>query len=373
MIMQKSNSRILIVDDIQENIKLLGSLLTSEEYHINVARNGEEALRSVKKAKPDLILLDIMMPVMDGFETCKALKNDPEFCDIPVIFLTAINEVENIVQGFELGAADYLTKPVNHSELKARVKTHLELKKSKEIIKKQYDDLKDLESMRASLTDMVIHDLKNPLASIAGYAELLSLKSDSKNSPKYINRIINISNVLFNLIMTILDISKMESNKLELNKSKIIVKEKLIDIELGLYSLYENKNIKFEYDSSDDNLEVMVDPEIFERIVINILSNAIKYSPRDSTITIKIENCSENTTISISDEGKGVPDEFKDVVFEKFGQIEGYKAGKKYSTGLGLTFCKMAVESHGGEIGVYNNEDKGSTFWFSILNQEISV
>lgn len=361
-----SELRILIVDDNQENLKLLGSLLSKEGYRLNVALEGKQALDMVNKSKPDLILLDIVMPIMDGFATCKILKSDPEYKDIPIIFLTSSLETESIVKGFDLGAIDYLTKPFNSSELLARVKTHIELKKSKEIIKKQYKDLLKVESLRNSLASILVHDLKNPLTSISGYAQLILRNKDDSKLKKYLNRIVETSDVMLNLIMSILDVSKMESNKMNVIRSKINIKKIFEDIESGLYSTYENKNIKLEIEFSVDSSEIVADSELFKRILINLISNAIKYSPQNGIVKLQITKEGAKTKFFVMDQGKGIPEEFKDKIFEKFGQIEIEKKGERYSTGLGLTFCKMAVEAHGGEIGFYKNNDGGNTFWFNI-------
>ncbi|MFC1563957.1 response regulator [candidate division KSB1 bacterium] len=361
--------RILIVDDTPKNIQVLGAILKKENYQLNVAQNGLQALDSVKKVLPDLILLDVMMPELDGYETCKRLKASQETKDIPVIFLTAKVDVDDIVKGFEAGAVDYVSKPFNQTELLKRVRLHLELKHSREVLKEQFEQLQKLEVMRESLTKMLVHDLRTPLTSIKGFTDLLSLTKvfDQDESASSFVRSINLSTgILLDMVTAILDVAKFEADEMKLDKSMVNITEVLTDIEVGLDSLLNKKSINFNIDINSEAAEVNADPDLLRRIFVNIIGNSINFSPKKGKISIYVTPEAGKIRISIKDEGPGIPEGYREKIFEKFGQVESRHTGLKYSTGLGLAFCKMAVEAHGGTIGVESEVGKGSTFWFVL-------
>jgi two-component system sensor histidine kinase/response regulator len=211
-------NQILIVDDTTENIQLLGECLQNNGYQIIVAQNGVQALKSINALPPDLILLDVMMPEMDGYEMCRLLKENPENCDIPVIFLTAKVETEDIIKGFKLGAVDYLTKPFNKDELLARVKTHLELRHSqiliedqKIMLEKQNKELVEAAKLREDVSQIFSHDLKNPLAAIIGYPQLLMMDGNFNESEIQNLKIIEQSGYrMLDMINRSVDLFKME-------------------------------------------------------------------------------------------------------------------------------------------------------------------
>ncbi len=365
----KDKPKILVVDDDERNLRLFSAFLAPMEYVVSIAHDGIEALEKVKEISPDIILLDIMMPKMDGFEVCKRLKADIKTSDIPIIFITAKTQTDDIVKGFELGAADYVTKPFYQAELFARVKTHVDLKISRSKVKDQYEKLKYLEIMRESLTQMIVHDLRNPLAGLKGYFDLLSMnpvvKDDEKASRSV--KIIDMNiKVLIDMITAILDLSKLEAGEMIIKKTMLNLNELLDNVEHGIEPLLKRRNIEFTQIYPDNLNEIVADREILRRIFVNIISNSIKFSPQNGKIILSIEEKEVNLIFSLKDEGPGIPEEYQRKIFEKFGQVETQQKGIKYSTGLGLAFCKMAVEAHGGNIGVISDGKNGSTFWFSL-------
>jgi signal transduction histidine kinase len=368
--MNDSKSKILIVDDVPINIRMLHETL-KDLYTLTAASSGEKALKFLEKDMlPDLILLDIMMPEMDGYEVCRKIKQNERWANIPVIFISAKAETLDKVKAFEVGGVDYITKPFEPAEVIARVKTHLTIREQERILQRQYEELKQLEIMRETLTNMIVHDLKNPLQSVFSYAELLKIKADKvqkEEIERYSGRILSSSKSILDMIQSILDVAKLEENRLELNLTKFDVREVLEEVSNGLASMLELEKLTLMYQIPDELIVLRADQEIFRRILVNIVGNAIRFSPEQGQIIITASHNTDYIRFMIADEGPGIPDEYKGKIFSKFGQVDSQQAGKKYSTGLGLTFCKMAVEAHGGEIGVEDRSgEQGSVFWFNL-------
>ncbi len=360
---------ILIVDDTPANLRVLSRLLTDNGYKARPVPNGTLAIEAARAAPPDLILLDIRMPDMDGYEVCGRLKDDALCRDIPVIFISALNEVEDKVRGFEVGGVDFITKPFQEGEVLIRLKTHLTIRRQQEQLQEQYDKLRELEIMRETLTQMIVHDLNNPLQVILGFGQLLSdrLRSnDTQKASEYAESMVSSAKVIIDMIRAILDVGKLENNEMSLNLSAVDVAAAVADTTHGVQPLLDQVDLQIHQTIPDDLPQLYADGELFARILVNMIGNAIKFSPQGGTITVSAARQDENVRISVSDQGPGIPEEYRSRIFDKYGQVESCKSGKKYSTGLGLAFCKMAVEAHGGEIGVENREGGGSTFWFTL-------
>ncbi|MGE0085166.1 MAG: response regulator [Desulfococcaceae bacterium] len=367
--MDNTKFRILIVDDNSKNIQVVGNLLTQEGYPSAFALSGRQALEICRHDCFDLILLDIMMPGMDGFEVCECLKKQDETKDIPVIFLTAKTDTDSVVKGFDLGAYDYVTKPFIGRELLARVRTQLYIKSLNDELKKRYEKIQQLEVMRETLTNMIIHDLKNPLSGISGYAHLLQMNPAVAADPKafvHAGSILNSTQTMLDMIMAILDVSKIESGQMDLNIEDTDIRNALRQAVEGLTPLLKESCVRLKINLSGNIPDLRADSEILRRILVNLMGNAIHFSPADSHITFSALPEGAEVRISVSDEGPGIPEEFREKIFEKFKQIDSGSGKKKYSTGLGLTFCKMAVEAMGGQIGVDSEPGNGSTFWFRL-------
>ncbi len=350
---------ILIVDDVPNNLRLLMNFLHDLNFVVRIAQNGEEALEQVAYEKPDIILLDIMMPPgIDGFETCRRLKANEDSSDIPVIFMTALSETINKVKGFEVGAVDYITKPFQQEEVLARITAHLTIKKQQELLEQQNGELE-------AFAHTVAHDLKNPLGVILGFSNLVTRDlacSNNKDSKayKYSKKIQQTSRKMANIIDALLLLSSARSQEIQMkpvNMSEIItnVQQRL-------------KQMIKEYQAE------IVTPTIWpialgyapwiEEIWVNYISNALKYGGKPPLIELGASPDEEGyIKFWVSDNGKGLTEEEQKKLFIPFSRInqisiEGH--------GLGLSIVQRIVEKCAGEVGVESKIDQGSIFYFSL-------
>ncbi len=362
-----TENRILIVDDTPANIQTLTAILKANGYQISVATNGKQALDVLARVHPDLILLDVMMPEMDGYETCRRLKADEQLSQIPVIFLTAKTETADIVQGFELGAVDYVTKPFNTHELLARVRTHLALLHQQRELQENYRRLSELERLRDSLVHMVIHDLRSPLLGLSGCLQMLQSDLDGKLETEQVEDLdsaLTAAVRLSEMVTSLLDVSRLEAGEMPLHKQVCDLRPVISTAIESLGGLVKGRNVIFT--PPEEPVSLCCDPDVAARVVANLIGNALKFTPKSGEVRVTTMVEGNTVRTAIKDTGPGIPPEYRERIFEKFGQVEGREEGKKYSTGLGLTFCKLAVEAHGGQIGVDSEVGQGSTFWFKL-------
>jgi len=370
--MKDPRPTLLVVDDVVTNIDmLLGTL--SEDYVVRVATDGAEALDSVKKDRPDMILLDVMMPGLDGFEVCRRLKDDPTTRSIPVIFITALNETMDKVRGFSVGGVDYVTKPFQPEEVRARVDAHLEIRRQKLELRRQkcelqqsYDKLRELETQRDSLVHMIVHDMRSPLFAILGNLEMAEMRPLPEGTAICVGRAMSATYMLMEMISTLLDVSKMEAGQMTLEFSEVYMRDLVIETIRMLEPLQCQRTLTL---TAPEEMEaITADTCLIRRILQNLISNALKFTDKDKgIITVCIEIAAKDKMrVLVVDNGLGIPLEYREKVFEKFCQVAAHKQGQCYSTGLGLTFCKLAVEAHGGRIGLESEVGMGSTFWFEL-------
>lgn len=368
------NSDILIVDDTPANLDLLSNILKEQNYKVRAVPDGQLAIRSALLKQPDLILLDITMPGMDGYEVCRHMKMNEQLSDIPILFISALSDTDKKVEAFKNGGVDYITKPFQIDEVLARVKTHLEIKFLAELQKKHinkitenYKNLKELEELRDSLIHMIIHDLRTPLFGISAYLELVINKPDKSfddESLKYLTMSYQSTKTLGSMINNLLDINKLENNSLVIKKQKCNLKDLIADSYTHLEPLFKQKELTLNFSSKD--LQIDCDPDLIKRVIINLMSNAIKFSPIKNSININYYNNSNKSYVEIIDKGPGIAKKNTTKIFNKFYQVKDSMTKDIPSTGLGLTFCKLAIEAHNGEIGIFSDIGKGCNFWFNI-------
>jgi len=353
---------ILVVDDNPQNIKVLGNILKENGLSAAFAQTGIRALNSVKKKPPDLILLDVMMPDMDGFEVCKQLKQDAATKDIPVIFLTAKIEKEDVIGGLELGAVDYVTKPFNNKELMTRVNTHLELKAAKE-------KLKQALATKDKFFSIIAHDLINPFSALIGLSSLLATQNNQLSADEkeeFIQDIVRTSNQGYNLLKNLLDWSRAETGRMTVS----LLTLDLQDIVYRSMALLDNnakaKNI--EIFSSIDTTLVFADEYMLDTVIRNLLSNAIKFTPVNGQVEISAKKEGPEVEISISDTGVGIKPQDIDKLFKIDVSHTTVGTAKEEGTGLGLILCKEFIEKNGGTIRVESEEGKGSRFYIRLLS-----
>lgn len=359
---------ILIVDDSPSTLQLLSEIFHARGYTVRAAFSGRLALQSINTAPPDLILLDITMPDMNGYEICQALKADEPTRDIPVIFVSGLTKSIDVVRGFSVGGVDYVTKPFQVKEVVARVETHLALRRQQRALQESYATLRTLEEMRDNLVHMIVHDLRNPLLTANICLEEITAMKELSLPPQVAENIthaLSATHTLMEMVNSILDVSRMEAGLVPLNLEPCDVIQVAQDAIRQILPILKSRHITLE--SELEKAPIRVDRSLITRVIHNILSNAIRFtSATDGEIHIGVALHGDRVRITIRDNGQGIDPEFHGKIFEKFFQIKGALSGVRHSTGLGLTFCKLAVEAHGGQIGVESEKDKGSLFWIDL-------
>ncbi|MBI4249285.1 MAG: response regulator [Elusimicrobia bacterium] len=360
---------LLIVDDESDIRESLHATLSMTGYQVLTAASGEEGLAKAQKDIPDLIILDVMLPHMSGFDVCRKLKSSPATKHIPVILLTALQDVEDKVQGLEAGADDFIPKPFTSQELLARVRAFLRTKYLRDELEASYKKLKELESLRDSLTNMIVHDIRSPLTSILGNMsfiidELRNGADVPENAKKLLETAALNYRHLMNLIDTFLEVYRMENQQLPLKKTKVSL-VKIIETCLSILEPdRRKKEIVFETVFPKEPEPVLLDKKYIQRLLINLLSNSLKFTPRGGKITVAVKTLSAGGQVEvvIEDTGVGIPEENLEKIFQKFFQGKPGRRGQ----GLGLTFCRMAVEAHGGKIWAERGQKEGSRFIFRL-------
>jgi signal transduction histidine kinase len=364
---RKDAASILMVDDNPVNLQVLTSMLKQSGWRPRPVTSGRLGLQAARNEPPDLVLLDVNMPEMNGYEVCEALKADARLADIPVIFVSALGETMDKMRGFAVGGVDYVTKPFQLDEVRARVAAHLELRRQRRELQSSYDKLRESERLRDSLVHMIVHDLRSPLAAISAYLELFGEEAKEKlgaETQEDVASAMHATRNMIRMINGILDVSKMEAQmmKLDLRECDLVqvVGQNLHDLE----SLVGARRLAFERPA--EPARVLADQEIVARIVQNFLANALRFTPADGEIRVGIVVEAEHVRVFVADTGPGIAPDFHRSIFDKFVQAGASALPRNLSTGLGLAFCKMAVEAHGGRIGVDSEPGKGSTFWFTL-------
>ncbi len=366
-IIRENVPNVIIVDDTPANLQLLTGMLKERGYKVRPVPSGKLALQAAKNDPPDLILLDIMMPEMNGYEVCERLKADKKLGEIPIIFISAMNETMDKVRAFGVGGVDYVIKPFQFEEVEARVRTHLELQRQRRKLQENYEQLRKLEELRDNLVHMIVHDLRNPLTGISGfldYALELEKGTLTEGGLKFLQIARRSATTVIEMVSAVLDVSKMEAGEMKLHLAECDLVRVAADLVSSMESLKEEREIILDAPSAP--VIVVADGDLLLRTIQNLLGNALKFTPSDGWIRLGIEPDDNHVCVKVRDNGPGIPAEYRERIFEKFGQVETRANGQKYSTGLGLTFCKLAVEAHGGSIGVESEVGKGSTFWFVL-------
>jgi len=359
---------ILVVDDTEDNLDLLEFALKRKPVRMLRASSGKECLEVSAKNHPDVILLDIQMPEMDGFETLKHLRASKRTADIPIIFLTAQRkDASSIEQGLSLGADEYLTKPIDIDELLVRTRSLVRLKKMEA----------ELERTKADFMAMLVHDMRSPIGGISSILELLEepLIKDSPIQDVHRELLISAEDAtrrLLNLINDMLDLSKFEAGKMNLIREQVRIGEIANRIIKQMQSQFKQKRIQIDISLEDDSPSISVDPQKIAQVYTNILSNALKFTPAGGTIQISVVSpknaagTNEFIQTSISNNGPGIlPDELP-TLFERYKQGISSEIVQAKGTGLGLAICKLIVEAHGGVITAESEPGKITTFRFSL-------
>jgi signal transduction histidine kinase len=359
---------ILIVDDLNQNLAVLGNILRTEGHQLAIANNGRQAISIALAKNPDLILLDIAMPDLDGLSACRMLKDNKLTKDIPVIFLTARTEPEDILKGFEAGAVDYITKPFKAGELLARVATHLELKKSRDIIIKQKNELTEALATKDKLFSIISHDLKSPFSGLMLMSKLLveNFESFEKNDLlESITLIRDTADQVHELMQNLLSWARLQNESLSYNPTKLFLAREVSKTIEVLRLNSAKKSITIDCKISNDYI-VSADADLLRIIFHNLIGNAIKFSKNNSFIEVKAELSDGFVISTVKDNGVGISAEKIDGIFKDSPGKSTSGTANEVGSGLGLVLCREMVEKMGGTIGVESEQGAGSTFWFTL-------
>ncbi len=359
--------KILVVDDDRLNIRILGGILRGEGYVLADAASGERAIETYAQFQPDLVLLDVVMPGIDGFETCRQLNKIYGDKCAPVIFITAKNESDDVVEGLGAGGVDYLPKPFKAKEVIARIRSHLQNRILSEQRKLLVEQLSKANAAKNRFLGMAAHDLRNPLASIRGLAEFLSEGAVGPLTPDQldlINTIHSASQSMLDLVNELLDVATIEAGELKLhrelhNLAELVAKSvAMTNIEAA------KKKTHVTLDPRGLAPVLLIDAAKMRQVIDNLLSNAVKYSPPGSAITATIQSDPARGLygFAVQDQGPGIPDGERDKLFKDFGRLSAQPTGGEKSTGLGLAICRKIVEAHGGTITAENLPTHGCEF-----------
>lgn len=360
----RGDYKILVVDDVVSNVLLLKILLTNEGFQVCTANNGEECVKMAKSDNPDLILLDVMMPGISGFDTAVILKKDPETAEIPIIFLTALNNPSELVHGFQVGANDFLTKPFNKEELVMRVMHQIQLVAAKRIIIKQNEELKRTISNRDKMYSVIAHDLRSPMASIRMVLNLAVNAIQPEVVGTEIFELLDKANKESEETHNLLD-NLLKWTKSQTGRMNVVYQDfDLNDVIPGVVDIFvmiaDTKKIRLDYTPCKEKLVVRADNDMLKTVVRNFMSNAIKFSPEGSVIEITAERENNFAKINIRDHGVGIAQERIDELFQK-GETTYGTSGEEGS-GLGLQLCADFARKNGGDVSVESVLGEGSMF-----------
>jgi len=362
---------ILAVDDNPNNLRLLISLLSGQGHEVRPATSGPRALATAAKEPPELILLDVNMPEMDGYAVCRQLKADASLCDIPVLFVSAKDEVPDKVRGFEAGAVDYLSKPFDPQELQARVKTHLELKRTRDQLQQMNVQLQSanaglegLNRIKDEFLAMVSHELKNPLSSILLFSRYMESRSLSEDKAREIGQLITrASQRMFQLIEDLLEIHQLEQGQLHFQPEPVGLASWLAELaqEYSEKARHKQQELLLAIDLATE-LRLQIDPQRLRQVLENLLSNALKFSPAGSQIQLAATGNANAVLIAVSDSGPGLSSQDQTRVFQKFARLSAQPTGGEHSSGLGLYISQQLMQAMGGELRYRAQAPAGACF-----------
>ena len=359
---------ILIVDDVPDNLKVLSGILKDNGYKIRPVLNGQLALEVAENEKPDLILLDIMMPRMDGYEVCHQLKQNPKLKDISVIFISALNDTRDIVDAFKSGGVDYITKPFQAEEVSARVATHLKICQQSNELQKQSNELRELNATKDKFFSIIAHDLRGPIGTILQISEFLPKKGNVDEDTLYslLESQKELTKNTFQLLENLLNWARSNTNQIEYYPE-------MLDINTIINASVNNVNYQAKSKNIDisvkcpDQIQVYADENMFRSVIRNLLSNAIKFTPKGGSISISVIPQENNTVvIAIKDTGIGMHQNIIENLFRIDAINNRPGTEGESSNGLGLLLCKEFTEKNGGKIWAVSDEGKGSVFSFNV-------
>ena len=384
-------ARLLLVDDVPANLDVLCALLEGADYRISIAPDGAIALRLAAQTAPDLILLDVVMPEMNGFEVCRRLKQDPKTEHIPVIFITAENQTEGVVEGFEAGGVDYIAKPFQDAEVLVRVKTHLSLSRltreletkstaleeknqslneANEALVVANQKIQEVSRYKSEFLARMSHDLRTPMNAIIGYTRILLRRTREVLEERHYRNLENIeisANHLLNLINDILDLSKIEAGRMEIQFQDVDLQQLVEECAMALSSLLRD-GVQLERQLEDVE-PLRTDPNLLRRVLMNLLSNVVKFTEQ-GRIDLRLRSIEGGLEVVVADTGPGIPAAELPHIFDEFHRVEGGKKGGPEGTGLGLAIARKSVNLLGGRLAVESQTGRGTKFTLTIEHRK---
>jgi signal transduction histidine kinase len=367
---------ILVADDVPANVEVLHDQLAALGYRVVTAGDGPSAIEQCFAERPDLCILDIAMPAgylgggdrYTGLEVCRRIKRDPRTARIPVIFVTALSDTTDRVKAIEAGGDDFLTKPHNRQILGARVRSLIRLKNATDALEESYRKLRELERVRDDLMNMIVHDLKTPLTSVLASLEMV-LDGDfggvAESARGAIADAESRAKELLALIEDLLEVARLEESRLVLDLAKIAPGALLTEVKRDWEIRFQQEGATAVVEHADDAPVLEADHALLKRVFSNLVQNALTHSARAVTVTLGARREGDGVLFTVADNGVGIPQEYHDIIFRKFEQVKTPHIPRVRSSGLGLAFCKLVVEAHGGQIWVKSGgETQGSAFHF---------
>lgn len=360
---RRSKYTVLIVDDVPKNVQVLCNLLAEEDCEIAVAFNGQQALKSLEEITPDLILLDVMMPAMSGFEVCQRIKEVERTTDIPIIFLTARTEMDDIVHGFELGAVDYVTKPFHDKELLARVRTHLALKRTRE-------ELTESNAAKDKFFSIISHDLRDAFVNILSFIQYIEYVGKEEVThqtiAEFIDTLKSKTEIAFKLLENLLEWAKTQTNRIRFNPIDLKLTKVLEAIREQVSGKAQEKEIALEIEVDAEEYVINADKNMLDSILRNLATNAIKFTPNNGKVKIDVRRKNDDIQFTVRDNGIGIEKKNLPKLFRIDQHVTTPGTNNEQGTGLGLILCKEFVEQHGGKIWAQSELDEGSAFSFTL-------
>jgi signal transduction histidine kinase len=368
---------VLVADDVSANVELLFDQLNALGYRTIAASDAPSAVRMCAEYHPDLCILDVAMPAGElggddrsaGFEVCRRIKRDPMTARIPVIFVTALNDTSDRIKGIEAGGDDFLTKPHNRLVLGARVRSLLRLKAATDALEESYRKLRELEKVRDDLMKMIVHDLKTPLTSVLATLEMVAdgdFGEVTIPQKKALGDAEAKAEELLALIGDLLEVAKIEETGIELNLEPVAPNAFIAELVHEWNVRFRQEGTYVETTIGDDAPVFLGDRQLLKRLFSNLIQNALTHSARAVELKISAYIYQGDVLFSVADNGPGIPREFHEVIFQKFGRVKTANVPRVRSSGLGLAFCKLVADAHGGHIWVESELDKGSTFFVRL-------
>ena len=368
-----STQRILIADDVEANVELLGDQLQLLGFRTIAAHDGPSAVRLCLEELPDLCILDVAMPAGDlgvddrstGFEVCRRIKRDPRTARIPVIFVTALSESTDRVRAIEAGGDDFLTKPHNRLVLGARVRSLLKLKAATDALEDSLRKQRELEKVRDDLMKMIVHDLKSPLTTVLASLEMV-LDGDfgpvveAQRGP--LSHAFEKSQDLLTLIEDLLEIARIEDSRVPISPTPLTPAVLLADLVRDWQMRLRQEEAAVHVDVAPDAPVFQADRGLLVRVLSNLVQNALVHSARPVSLRLAARRDPNGILFTVQDDGPGIAPEYQELIFRKFESLRAPHAPRVRSSGLGLTFCRLAVEAHGGRIWVQSHLGAGSAF-----------